>query len=183
MTSPFSRFATIALLGSLASGSLIADELGYAQLGVGSSSYDGEESATAVSLSAAMFFNSWLGTELAFTNFGEVDEQPLPSNTDVTFKLKASTFSLSAVGKYNINDSMAFYGKAGIDVWEADVSFYDNSRRSDTDEGAEPFFAFGLVYRFGDQLAVAGEYQFHSFDVLENTIDIEQFMVGLRLVF
>lgn len=184
MTSTSSRIATFAavifsVVAWMASSSVTADNLGYVQAGVGSSSYDGEESATAVSVSSAMFINSWIGVELGFTDFGEVDDQPF---NEQPIKLKANSFSLSALGMYNIDDDLMFYGKLGVDVWEADISF-SNGQLSDTDEGSAPFYAIGLAYRFGKNLGVTGEYQFHSIDINDTTIDIEQFLLGLRLTF
>lgn len=179
MTSTFSRFAIFAVFGWMASSSVTADNLGYVQAGVGTTSYDGEENATAVSVSSAMFIYNWLGVEIAFSDFGKVTNQPF---RDEEIKLKANAFSLSAVGMYDINDSIMFYGKLGIDAWEADINFANN-RRSDTDESTAPYFAIGLGYRFADNLGVAGEYQFHSIDVYDTNVDIEQFMLGLRLTF
>lgn len=179
MTTTISRFAIFAIIGWMASSSVSADELGYVQVGVGSTSYDGEETSTAVSVSSAMFITSWLGAELAFTDFGKVENQPF---NDQEIKLKANSYSLAAVGRYNINDAIVFYGKLGVDAWEADINF-TNNRLSDTDEGTAPFYAIGLRYRFKDHWSVAGEYQFHSFDIYETNVDIEQFMLGFRVVF
>lgn len=73
-------------------------------------------------------------------------------------------FEFAVVGKGPISDTVTVFGKAGIFVWDAEYKI-DTVRfgsDSDTDDGSDPFFGFGVGFDLSKALTLNVEYSFYE---------------------
>lgn len=124
---------------------LYAPGSSYVELGIGKSDYslgngigfsDSDEGDTAYSIRGGNFFNSNVGMEIGYTNFGSVHRAGGTT--------KAEGINLSLLGRMPINQNFNLLAKVGTTYSKTDVS---SSLASGVVAGSES--EFGLSYGIG----------------------------------
>ncbi|WP_107851902.1 outer membrane beta-barrel protein [Oceanimonas marisflavi] len=82
----------------------------------------------------------------------------------------ASTFGLSALAIYPINDKVEVFGKVGFNAWDADANASlripangINESASDSDDGTDPMYGVGAAYNI-DNLSLRVEFERYELD-------------------
>jgi len=144
-----------------------------AQLGASNIDVDPiDGSDTYLALGLGFEVNDFLAFELAYNDFGEVSQKLLSDE----IKADATSFSASAIGRWQLNSSVSLYIKIGLDLWDLELKsvFFEEE-----EDGADLFFGIGGGYDINLQTVVHAEYQVHKFD----NADVTAFAVGLRVKF
>ena len=159
-----------ATLGALSCNAQAAEPLGwYAGAGAGQSMIDEgvlDEEDTGFQVFGGYQMHPNWAVELAYTDFGEVEERGLAS-------AEADTVSLTAVGTLPFTEKFSGYAKAGFHSWDADLRASGIGRLSD--DGTDPTYGLGLQYRFTDNVALRGEYS--RFELDDVDVDLAQVQV------
>jgi OOP family OmpA-OmpF porin len=99
----------------------------------------------------------FFGLEASYLDLGSVEDEVSPG-TDVT--IDTTGFDLYAVGILPIGKHFELFAKAGIIVWDAEVS---SGIDDESDDGNDPAYGAGLAIVFFEHFAVRAEYQ--RFDI------------------
>lgn len=154
---------------------------GYSYLNAGMADFDGEETDQSLALGIGFDVMEHFAAELSFTNFGHVKDMKF-NKTEID--LKAETFSLAAVGFWEFSEEVAAFGKLGLDIWEARTKIpTSNGVNTNTEESVSPYLSFGARYMFTETLAGTAEYQLHQFEIGDTDVSMNNFMMGIQLVY
>lgn len=155
---------------------------GYVYLATGIADFDGEETDNSLAMGLGFDVIDHLALELNITNFGSVKDMKFNNST---LDMKAETIALAAVGLWDITEEVTVYGKLGLDVWEARLTYPATiyGVGTNTEEGVAPYLTFGARYKFTEKLGGMAEYQLHQFEIGDTDIDMSNFMMGIELYF
>lgn len=154
---------------------------GYFGASVGSTSPDddGFDDSNGYRITLGYDVNPNISIEGSYTNLGEFDADDdlisaLEFVTGVALddvSVDVDGIELAVVGKVPLSDTVTFFGKAGIFMWDADFKIDTVSSGSDTetDDGSDPFFGFGVGFDVSKALVLNLEY--NAYEASEGDVD------------
>ena len=85
------------------------------------------------------------------------------------------------MGIIPFKNNFAFFGKAGLLSWDADVTLIDSSGTRDADDdGTDSMYGVGVAYRFRNRIAVRAEWERFT-DIVDQDMDL--LSVGVSYTF
>lgn len=141
----------------------------YAEFHVGTTRADSpvviydERTEGAYGIGAGVAFNRWFSTQLDWHTLGENSIHPacLPPAMCVLSIFPEHGYSLRALPRLPLTDSVTIELGIGVMRWEGDVTYYgsvfDNS-------GTDPWYSLGVEWRFAERWSATIEYQQLEFD-------------------
>ncbi len=125
-----------------------------------------EENTTVLKAAIGWQFNSTVGIELSYNDFGQFPG-PTPAFTDFDMAGVAA----AVIGTLPVSEAFALFAKAGQIWWSADSSFFFFGRNSGINETgtlsfseSDTFLGAGASYELSDQLELELEYNYYRFD-------------------
>lgn len=125
--------------------------------------YDDED--IAYSVFGGYQFNRYFGIEAGYADFGELEPRGEGA------RLEAGSAYLAVVGSVPVTDRFSVYARAGIQRWDLDAALPALTGSSD-DNGTDPTYGVGVLFRFNDRFALRGEYS--HFEVEDQDLDLAQ---------
>ena len=162
---------TCAVLAALlfSAGSAYADDgfsvgasIGYANIKNDDPTFDFDANDTGYKFFASYSFANYLGFEGAFIDFGEPSDDVL----GLPGKIDAEGYTLYAVGRLPLADSVELFGKAGVISWDAD-SIVDGALVG-ADDGDDLALGFGASWNANGTLGLRAEYEWFDIPDADN---------------
>jgi opacity protein-like surface antigen len=162
---------TCAVLAAMliSAGSAYADDgfsvgasIGYANIENDDPAFDFDANDTGYKFFANYSFANYLGFEGAYIDFGEPSDDVLglPGTID------AEGYTLYAVGRLPLADSVGLFGKAGVISWDAD-SIVDGALVG-ADDGDDLALGFGASWNANGTLGLRAEYEWFDIPDADN---------------
>jgi len=152
---------------------------------------------TYLSVALGMEINKNFSLEIAYNNFGEVEDDvfyiQIPGDS-LTIDLEAvlSSFSVAVLGKMPINERVSIFAKLGLEKWSGDYKVTITDTTADApisikgdDDDTDFFYGVGLSIQIDSSVSLVAQYDIHNFDASELDLDTELavFSVGGQLKF
>ncbi len=129
-----------------------------------------DEDDTAGKIYAGYKFNSFVGIEGSYYDFGEISNN--------SSQLEIDGFSLAVVGSIPLTSNFSLFGKVGAHDWDADATGSIASQLiSDSDTDA--FYGVGVNYDINSNWSVRGEVERYEVEDL----DIDVISLGVSFGF
>lgn len=157
------KLSLVLLILGIATASAYADiyvgaSAGQMSLEASDSSFDFSNDATAYKI-----YGGWgmkfFGIEASYVDLGS----PSDSDGGVDVEVDTTAYDAFVKGNLPIGKHFEIFGKAGIVYWNADTNVSGSG--SESDSGNDMVYGAGVAFKFGEHLAVRGEYE--RFDISE----------------
>ena len=104
---------------------------------------------------------------------------------------EADGVHVAAIGRYSFFEGFEVFGKVGLLMWETDltlVNFLNQTgapvRATLSEDGIDPFLAFGAQYRFDKTFSIRGELEYFQVDYrFVEGVDVLNFGVNVVVDF
>jgi len=130
----------------------------YAVADLGSISYGGLGSATAISVGAGYVVHPALAVEVDYLSGGSLSYGGF---FGTPFSIKLDALQFNGVGSYSVNNEFSVYAKAGLAMnsqkWTLPFGF--NSTYSGSSNSTDLTFGIGAKYKINKNLALRAQYQ------------------------
>jgi hypothetical protein len=181
--------------GILAVALLLASQVNAATpyFGVSAGNSSPEESgfkdSTGFKLYAGSMLTQFIGLEAAYTRLGEFDADNdalydisrAAGATVSSASIEVDGFEFSFLGNVPLGEKAAMFIRAGVFMWDAEVSVslpYFGSGK-DTEDGTDPFFGVGFSVNPNENFSIVFEYDRYEAD----EADIDYMSLGARFFF
>jgi len=149
----------------------VGASIGYANIENNDPAFDFDANDTGYKFFANYSFANYLGFEGGFVDFGEPGDDVL----GLPGKIDAQGYTLYAVGRLPLAESVELFGKAGVISWDAD-SIVDGSLVG-ADNGDDLALGFGASWNANGTLGLRAEYEWFDIPDADNV-----WMASLGLV-
>ncbi|MCZ2723169.1 outer membrane beta-barrel protein [Marinomonas sp. 15G1-11] len=167
-------FKKLLITSSLIALSTVASADSYLRGSMGQTDYENwGYKDTSYGVSIADKYNEYIGAELSYHDLGTLENTVFTSVQ--TFEVEG--FNLSVVGFIPVNDRLDLFGKVGVFNWDSTLN--NGAGTVLRKDGRDVSAGIGAVYRFGDYLGVALEYQRFELD----SVSAENISLGLNIEF
>lgn len=154
---------------------------GYFGVSVGATSpdEDGFDDSNGYKITGGYNVNPTVAIEVSYTQLGEFDADDeliaalefltAVAIDDVSVEIDGIEFGV--VGHAPISDSASIFGRVGIFMWDAELTIDTTAMgsTSDSDDGSDPFFGFGINFDVGQTTALKAEYV--VYDAFDGDVD------------
>ena len=136
-----------------------------------------DDTDTTFGLGLGLVLNENFTVQAGYQDFGEISV-----SGNGSAKIEADAFQVSITGGVPAGENISLYAEAGIDFWDASVSYVGVpgfGTGSASDDGQDIFFGIGAAAKASDNLAIKLEYQLHELD----DVDIDILSLGIAVLF
>ncbi|WP_191600881.1 outer membrane beta-barrel protein [Marinomonas algicola] len=167
-------FKKLVIASSLIAFATVASADSYLRASIGQTDYEnwGFED-TSYGVTIADKYNDYVGVELSYYDLGSLERRV--SSTVQTFDVEG--FNLAVVGFIPLNSQLDLFGKLGVFNW--DSSLNDGAGSSIRKDGHDVSAGIGAVYRVGEYIGLALEYQRFELD----SLSADTISLGLNIKF
>lgn len=138
--------------------------------------FDFDASTDAWRLYGGWRLSDYLGAEVGYVNFGELDERVDIGTSFVPVSADAEGYTLAGTVGWPISDSVVLTGRGGFLFWDSE-NRVDDLRFDESDENF--FYGAGLRVDFGRNFSVTGDWTRYELD----TVEVEMVSAGIQFRF
>ncbi len=171
------RFTAEILLGT-------ADQKSTAKFDGVTSSISGDD--LSVGIRGAFSLNRYLALELAYHNYGEIDESYIDEFGDsINDKVSATAFNAGVKGILPFDNGISLYGRAGVSFWDVEArstdSYFPGEVFKVDDDGSDAYVGIGLQYNLTPKLIIGAEYTITTMGLSVEGISVDHEVKNLSL--
>lgn len=133
-----------------------------------SQGFDCDDEDSSLKIFAGRQVSENLGFEFGYIDFGEAD---VLDNVGDTADFEATGLTAAVVGTLPLGDKWTLFGKFGVVRWDTDVDINvaPFGSFSDSEDGIDPMYGFGVKYEFTDR--ISGRAEFETFQDVGDDVD------------
>ncbi|WP_405235316.1 porin family protein [Lentisalinibacter orientalis] len=138
--------------------------------------FDFDASTDAWRLYGGWRLSDYLGAEVGYVNFGELDERIDIGTSFVPVSADAEGYTVAGTVGWPVTDSLILTGRGGFLFWDSE-NRVDDIRFDESDENF--FYGAGLRVDFSRHFSVTGDWTRYELD----TVEVEMVSAGIQFRF